>query len=224
MASWFTITSSVTLAPGKSVNIPFTLNIPQGAPPGGHFAVIWWNTAPVGSSTGSAAIVTRAGILAYVNVTGQVNESASILKFAPTGGGYFFNLIPSDFDVVLSNTGDDYIQPTGNILVKNMFGATDESFSVNASGGVQILPQSKKNLPVSIDFASGGFGFGIYHADLTLHYGGTNREIDDSTTFIVITWQSILPIALALCLAIFGIIWGIRRYNRWVIKKATAEK
>lgn len=223
LVGWFTVASSVTLAPKESTNIPFTLSVPKGAPPGGHFAVIWWNTAPVGSKAGSAAIVTRAGILVYLNVTGQVNESGSITRFAPTNGGRFLTGFPTSFDVMFNNTGGDYLQPTGDIQITNMFGASVASFSVNKNNSAQILPQSEKDLPVSLDPPQGNIGFGIYHAELTLHYGESNKEIGDSYTFVVVTWV-LLPILLALLLIVFGIVLGVRKYNQWVIRKATMGK
>jgi hypothetical protein len=220
LAGWFTIPSSVTLAPGQSENVPFTLNVPQGAPAGGHFAVIWWNTASVGTSTGNTSIVTRAGILVYLNVTGQINESASIANFAPTGGGRLFDHFPSSFDITFNNTGNDYLQPVGGIVIKNMFGATVGSFSVNKDGGAQILPQSSKDLPVTVESAPGSFGFGVYRAELTLQYGETGKEIDASYTFVVITWQLVLIVLVILFLILFGIVWSVRKYNRWIVRKA----
>lgn len=223
LAGWFAIPSSITLAPGQSENVPFTLNVPQGAPAGGHFAVIRWNTASAGTGTGSTAIVTRAGILVYLNVTGQISESASIASFVPTGGGRLFDHFPTSFDVVFNNTGNDYLQPVGGIVIKNMFGATDAMFSVNEGGGTQILPQSEKNLPVTVASAPGSFGFGIYRAELALHYGETGKEIDASYTFVVITWQIVLIALVILFLIILGVVWCVRKYNRWIIRQATGK-
>jgi hypothetical protein len=222
LTNWFVLPSSTTLAAGESENIPFTLNVPQGAPAGGHFAVIWWNTAPAGAGMGDTSIVTRAGVLVYLNVTGQIDEAASVTHFAPTGGGHLFDFFPTNFDITFSDTGNDYLQPVGNIVIKDMFGLTDATFSVNKDGGEQILPQSAKDLPVTVESPSGAFGFGVYRAELALHYGQTNQEIDDSYTFVVITWQVVLLILIVLLLVLFGIARGVRKYNQWVIRKATA--
>jgi hypothetical protein len=224
LASWFTVPSSITLPPGQSENVPFTLNVPQGAPAGGHFAVIWWNTASAGAGAGSTAIVTRAGILVYLNVTGQINESASVTQFAPVNGGHLFDTFPISFNVTFSNTGNDYLQPVGGIVIKNMFGATDASFSVNKDGGAQILPQSEKDLPVTVESAPGSFGFGIYRAELTLHYGESGKEIDDSYTFVVITWQVVLVVLIVLLLLLWGVMWAVRKYNRWIVRRATGGR
>jgi hypothetical protein len=103
-----------------------------------------------------------------------------------------------------------------------MFGGTVASFAVNKDGGAQILPQSEKELPLSVDVAPGKFGFGVYRAELALHYGAAGKEIDSSSTFVVITWQIVVPILIILLLVLFGIILAVKKYNNWIVKKATA--
>ncbi len=81
LADWFHTDASVTLKSGEDKKVPFQLIVPAYAPPGGEFAVIWWGTNPPTSATSSeqqVSIQTRAGILMYVNVSGKINNAASI--------------------------------------------------------------------------------------------------------------------------------------------------
>ena len=67
------------------------------------------------------------------------------------------------------------------------------------------------------------FAFGMYNAELSLSYGQDDQTAEASFRFFVIPWQ-LLSIIITM-LAIFGFFgsWGLRRYNRWIIKKAQAD-
>ena len=54
LSSWFVMQSSITLKPTEQRVIPFTINIPSNADPGGHYAVIWWSTASPQESPATA--------------------------------------------------------------------------------------------------------------------------------------------------------------------------
>ena len=102
LASWFKTRDDIVLGPGEFQNVPFTLTVPKDAAPGGHFAVIWWGTASPESK--QVSIVTRAGILVYLRVSGEVNESAELLKFAAEGG-FFQTKMPENFVISFKNSG-----------------------------------------------------------------------------------------------------------------------
>ena len=80
LTSWFKMPQSVTLEPGEDIRIPYEIVVPEDAPPGGHFAIIWWSTNPPGGP-GGARIVTRAGIVTYIRISGEIIESANVLNF-----------------------------------------------------------------------------------------------------------------------------------------------
>jgi len=82
LANWFNLPKNATLEPGEQKRIPFTIEIPQNAPPGGHFAVIWWGNAPPESK--HISIATRAGILIFLRVSGEVNQRGG---FSSRSGG-----------------------------------------------------------------------------------------------------------------------------------------
>ncbi len=42
LGTWMSTQPSITLQPGESQSVPFTVVIPKDATPGGHFAVIFW--------------------------------------------------------------------------------------------------------------------------------------------------------------------------------------
>ena len=228
LGSWLDMPKSVSFEPGQSKDIPFTLKIPADAPPGGHFVVIWWSTAPPNAkSGGGTSIVTRAGILVYLNVSGEIKETASIENFSPENKANFFSWLPESFDVMFKNTGNVYLKPLGEIRVKNLLGITDAIYSVN-SYGAEILPQSGKSLRVlPKTMRWGGFGFGFYRATMVLNYGedeNRDKQITAETSFFVITWQIIVPVILLILLTFWLSTRGVKKYNRWVIEKYTRRQ
>ncbi|MEK7546781.1 MAG: hypothetical protein AAB536_01220 [Patescibacteria group bacterium] len=220
LSSWFKIENGVPLKTGESKDVPYILKIPEDAPPGGHFAVIWWGTSPPDNSGGGTSIVTRAGILVYLNVSGQIQETALIDKFDTADGSRLFSRIPDNFNIVFKNTGNVYLKPSGKIVIKNVFGITSAILSVNRYGA-EILPRSQKEIRATPESAGwGGFGFGFYRAVLSLNYGGNmNKQVNGEIGFFVVTWQIIVPIVLLLLLIFWIATRGVKKYNQRVIER-----
>ena len=68
------------------------------------------------------------------------------------------------------------------------------------------------------------FAFGMYNAKLVLTYGQDNKTAEDSFRFFVVPWQLLSIIIIILAAVGFLGFLGLKRYNRWVIKKAQAGK
>ena len=218
LANWIKLPESVTLEPAEQKRIPFTIEIPQKAPPGGHFAVIWWGTAPP-QGPGQVSIVTRAGILVYLQVSGQVNESAEVLRFSAEGKRFFWGKMPESFVVSFRNSGNTYQKPQGEILIKNIFKGKIVDFGVN-DVNVIFLPDTEANLRIAKKFNKPPFAFGLYKAELVLRWGEKPESIKKSIWFFVFPWKQALGGIIALAILFFGLKKGIRKYNQWIIKKA----
>lgn len=238
IASWFEFPSAVTLGPREQKMIPFTIKVPEDAEPGGHFAVIWWSTAPPVAEPGApgVAIVTRAGILVYLRISGEIDESGQLKSFSTSNQKRFLNYLPINFSIVFEATGNVHLKPIGEIKIKNIFGRTREILKVNEFG-LSVLPQSKKTYEATwgpkelvgqkkSGFFSQlknewkGFAFGFYKAELQLEYGEDKKQAEDGFIFFVIPWRILLIAILVLAVLSFGIVKGIKRYNQWIIAKA----
>lgn len=220
LANWFKMEKSVALKAGEQKEIPYTIEVPKNAPPGGHFAVIWWGTAPPGG--GQVAIVTRAGILVLLQVSGEVNEKGDVIEFSLPKGKFFVFKLPEDFVVNFKNQGNTYLKPRGEITVKNIFGSAIVAFNVNAKERI-IFPENTQLLDVAKKFDKPPFAFGFYKGELTLRWGEKPESIQKNIWFFVFPWKTVLVVIIILAALLLIVTKGVKKYNQWIIAKYTKK-
>lgn len=214
LPSWFKMPASVDLPAGGQTTIPYSIVVPADAAPGGHYAVMWWSTAPPAEKGSGVAIITRAGILVYLRVAGDIKESGNLVL---TGRRFYFGF-PVNFSASFTDTGNVALTPQGTLEIKGLFGPV-ASLPFNQYG-MTLLPQSPQNFDFS--WPGNGFYFGPYQAVLTARFGESNQVITQSQWFFLITYQ-VLAVIIAIIIIAFVLPWLIRRYNKWIIKKARGE-
>ena len=68
------------------------------------------------------------------------------------------------------------------------------------------------------------FALGMYNARLTLSYGIEGKTAEASYRFFVVPWQLLSIIIVILGIIGFLAFVGLKKYNRWIIKKAQGGK
>ena len=217
LVTWFKIPSAVVLNPGESKQIPVAINVPKNASPGGHFAVMWWGTAPPSEAGKQVSIVTRAGILVYLRVSGNIVESAEISSFR--ANSRFYTKFPISFSLLFKDTGNVALKPGGEITVSNIFGVVKIVLPVN-NDGANVLPQSSKRF-VS-QWENSEFLIGPYKATINLTYGESKKTISQTYWFFAVS-RNFIYILLGLIIVLFFIPKAIKKYNRWIIKKTKGD-
>jgi len=246
LATWIQVSPSVTLKPLDRVKLPYRITIPDDAIPGGHFAAIFWNNAPPNDlNTGEVGVGSKIGILVLLKVSGDITEAGSFIGFGTENNKTFFTTPPVNFWYRFENAGNDRVKPSGTILVRNTFGLKSAEFNANPTDG-NVLPQSIRKLtaswlekdhwgnevkpPQDKSFMSMAmyelkhFHFGRFTAHLNLEYGTEGKTANAKVSFLIIPWHALVIIIPTLfILLVLGIIF-LKRYNRWIIKKANATK
>jgi len=238
LASWIQASpSKVTLGPGQEKRIPLTIEVPENADPGGHYAAIFWSTVPPEGGGSGMGITMRVAALVLLRVSGEVIESGEILDFR--GHKEIVNYLPINFDFNFQNTGTIHLKPRGEIVIKNIFKKIVEILPVNLEG-YNVLPDSERSFSVGwllnseilqekggflaeLKKEKAGFGLGYYKADLNLEYGEKKQTSQASFGFWVLPWRILLLSFLILLILIFSIIQVIKRYNAWIITKAGVQ-
>lgn len=233
LAAWIkTDTTRVDLQPDAKGVVNFTINVPADAAPGGHFAGIFFSTTPPDS--GNVKVQQQTGTLVILRVEGQIREAASAASFKVRGSGNVSRL-PVTFDLRLQNSGNVHIRPQGTIVIKNLMGGESETLSLNDANGA-VLPNSTRlfdatwkkdtsDVPPTGFFGQlkeqwFNFAIGPYTATATITYGQSKQTLVISTKVTIIPWQLLIVEALILVVVILIIVFGLKSYNKAIIRKA----
>ena len=244
LATWIKVPKEITLEPGETKTIPFSIGIPQNTEPGGYFAAIFWGSMPPEIKEGGQIMVgTKTGILVLLSIPGEIKGEAGILEFSTKDKEKFFSSLPISFIYRFQNTSQDRIKPEGEIEIKNIFGKISAVLPANKVEG-NVLPRSIRKFEViwadkikdtnieetQGDTKTGFFGavkkqwsdfhFGRYVANLNLIYGVKNETAQASFSFFIIPWQLLIVIIILLVVILIVGRLGIKKYNKWIIAKA----
>ncbi len=231
LATWLQTESSVTVATGETIKVPYTITIPADVEAGGYFAAIFWGEQdPTVATAGEVAIGGKLGVLILLRVAGDIVEEAGITEFESQGGAKFYSNTPITFSYKFSNSGGDRVVPLGDITITNVFGGETAVVPANSTEG-SVLPSSARRFQAvwgdttststegffgAVKVQASDFHFGPYTAKLAVVYGATNQTATSDFMFVIIPWQLILTIVFLFMVGIFL----LKRYNAWIISKS----
>lgn len=237
LASWIKIdTASVTLELGETREIPFKIEVPANAEPGGHYAGIFFASGGSASGGGQIGVQSKLGSLIILTVDGNIREQASI-KSVTVKGPTTVGRPPVSFEIRIQNGGNVHVKPKGKVTILNMFGGEVQTLT---------LPQDKNVLPgqtrlfeaswiknavsakkgsffseIGSEFSN--FALGTYTANVEATYGQNDTTILGKVKFTIIPWRALTVVAIGLILVIFFLTYGLKSYNKMVIRKAQAS-
>ncbi len=182
VGAWITFSSQkITLNPGQSQDVPFSLQIPGKVRPGQHGGgIIARDATSQTVSSKSHSIHTDVqvhmqeilGVL--VNVPGTTVEKLSVTRIIYDRKSTSQNLL-----VGLANSGTQMLHPSGILQISDKKGILRQSVSMKLAA---ILPQTAINYPVSIENTV--LNSGIYTARISLSYEG-GHNVSYETNFII---------------------------------------
>ena len=238
LPTWMKTEPKITLEPGETKIIPFSIEIPKEADPGGHFAAIFWsNVPPIEAGEEQMVVGARIGTLVLLRVSGEIREGGGILEFGTENRIYTH--LPISLFYRLANDGNNWLRPEGEIKISNIIGLQTAILDANPVKG-NVLPGSVRRFDIEWGMQGetteeGGFlaiighqwrnfAFGPYRATLTLRNGilpesETTEGFKSSFWLFVIPWQLLIIIIIVLIIVGFLGAKGLNKYNRWVISK-----
>jgi len=243
LADWIEIEKGpITLSPSEQKVIPFTINIPSPADPGGHFAGIFFGTQPPqpkAEDETAIGVSGKVGSLILLRVSGDVREEGELIEFSLKDGKKCYTHLPVDFVIGFENSGNVHLKPKGEVEIVNIFGRTSGIVEVNKGrmlGGKNVLPETVRHFEISwikqeiekppqgflekLKAEKDNFAFGRYRANLVLDYGTKGQKAQATIVFWLFPWHLILVSTLATALLVFLIVLGIWKYNLWIVKRA----
>jgi len=212
LAKWVSAEKEVNIPAEKTVEVPFTITVPQDASPGGHFAALMISTKPK-SPVGDQSQVQTAQVISsliFLRVTGDITENSSIRSFRTTN--YFLSKPEATFELRIENKGNVHVQPQGEITIYNMWGQERGQVKVNQQSLFgNVLPNSVRKYSFTWTGEWSPTDIGRYTAVATLGYGFDEKQfMHADTAFWIIPWKFLL--------AMFAVIGGFIALMSWAIK------
>jgi hypothetical protein len=164
-----------------------------------------------------------------LTVSGKITENLSVKEFSVShngASGSFFQSGPLNFVERITNSGNVHEQPTGNVVIKDMFGRKLATLPVNQPPG-NVLPGSTRKFSQNLDKSVIGTKhmFGHYTATLSLVYGAGNKKtLTASTSYWVIPFKTVAIVIGLLIIAFFALRFAIRRYNRYILNRSNRNR
>lgn len=215
-SSWITLDQpSILLPPQGKQEVLATVNVPQHAEPGGHYASVLFEQmiqdAP--SSQSHVAVAARLAVLVFITVSGDIREAGQILGATPGSkcsavvcgldAPKFLDKGPVPFSFIFNNTGNVHVRPKGTITIYQ----GKQKIATLPVTDRAVLPNSQRKFDITWDRV---LLSGHYTAKLHLVYGSKNYTLDATTDFWAFPWQLLLGVA-AIGLLVYGVVLS-RKY------------
>lgn len=223
LSQWIVLENKEVLIPaygGKE--IPFIIDVPEGASPGGHYAAILAGTRPPEENIGGSVIKVSSLLasLVLLNVKGDIEERGIIREFSSDKSVY--DNADVNMTVRFENLGNVHLQPLGEIKVYAPFNKLKKTLTLNHNSEFgNVLPQSIRKWSFNWKGERNILEMGRYRAELVLGYGENGRQADNRVIYFwVVYWKPVLIASTILILFILLIIITVRSYIRRAIRNS----
>jgi hypothetical protein len=232
---YMTIQKSATIGAGKSADIPFSVIIPKNVGAGSYYSAVRFSAQ---SANGQSNLnLSGSSIsLIFVRVPGQANDSLQMTKFGAftpnsdassgTYASFYGATAPKYISYELKNAGNVAEQPTGSMLIKNIFGKQVKLYqNINPNKNLVLIDQTRRidlclnpqqvtktvnGVKTQVEQCNNySFKPGRYTAVMDLFYGtngSSSREIKATASFWYLPpWFITVVVVVLLVLA--GVVW-----------------
>lgn len=209
------------LEPNETKEVEFTIDVPQDATPGGHYAMILFTPAIVQEEEIAGPLIEhKVGNLIKMTVSGEIYESAEIVEFSAP---YFSEFGPIDLTLRILNDGNTHIPTSGSVKIYNTLNQEVAEWEIQSAN---VFPTAIRAWDTTWE---GKWRFGLYNAEVEVMYGSEDTPLTADVFFWIIPWRLILAITAVITLLI---IWGYAiekknkstRKNKSIKKENTAEE
>lgn len=217
LAEWVSISGSeFTIKAEQTMEVPFTIKVPENAPPGGHFSAILIGTKSLSDGAEATKVETSQVVTAliFLRVTGDIVEDGQVREFRSTAS--LSERPEMGFELRFQNLGNVQIIPQGEIRIFNMWGQERGIIPVNRQTMFgNVLPGQIRKYSFSWSGEWSLADIGRYTAVATLAYGDEQRQFASSeTSFWVLPWKIVLTVLLVLAAFIMILVWSVKLYIR----------
>ena len=222
LGAWTVLSQSeVTLAPGKNVDVPFTVTMPDNADVGEHDGCVVFASADdvVDNSAGNVQIHTRQAIRLVATVPGDLKRDITIqsFDFKPTDGKALY-------DVALKNVGNVSADVDVKVTVHSLFG----NVLYSNGGGYPVL--SNQVLQQQFEQTNKPLFGGWYTAQASIQYDKKAGEFGVSNASSLITKESpsiivfMAPQPLGAVIMLLGLLAIVGGLGYWLMLRRREKR
>ncbi len=201
------------LEPNESKDVPFTIDIPQDATPGGHYTSILFTPVIVEEEVVGPLVEHKLGTYVKLTVSGDIKESAEITEFSAP---FFSEYGPIPLTLKILNDGNTHIPVSGTVTIKNTLGNEVAEWIIKPAN---IFPTAVRLWETEW---KGTWRFGIYKAEVELAYGVDDLPLSSEVYFWVIPWKVVIAVLVVVILLI--IVGYNKDKKKTELKKVKIEK
>lgn len=194
---------------GQRAVIPVTVFVPADAQPGGLYGSVLSSTASKsdGKAGARSSIVARIGTLFFITVPGPVHHEGSLKEFTTKESQKLFGSGPVDFRLLYENKGSVYVNPYGEIRIRNIAGKEVANIEVEPWFAMPGSLRSRE-----VEWKS-SFLVGKYTATASINRGYDNIVDTMEFSFWVIPVKLIALVIVVLALFILAIRFVVTRFE-----------
>jgi len=212
IADWIAVPEEpIEIGIGQTIEIPFTVTVPNDASPGNHIGGIFVGPKAekpeeIGTGVGFQLVP-----IVNIQISGDLIEDADIRAFSTKK--LFYGKPEISFTITIENKGNVAVRPRGPIEIKNMFGKQVGSIIVNDTAG--LIPPYTTRTYNGDWVGEDGIFFGRFVANATIVYGQIGvKSVLRSISFWILPLNIILPVLIGISIFVFGTYGMVRLYIR----------
>lgn len=187
------------IEPGGSIEVKYTLRVPDDAAPGGHYGVLFAETDERGLEGTGVARKKRVGNLMYVTVDGAYKTAGVFKEFILP---FWQTKAPVASSARVENTGNADFKAKVRTVAKDVFGRTKYSYT----GDPIILPATTRLIEMKWEAAP---NFGIFKIDQSVEFLEQKHQ-NSGYVLIAPKWAPVIVLVVITAGAAYAI---LRRRN-----------
>jgi len=210
LASWVSFTDKeITVPPGSTKEVNFTVHVPMDATPGSHFGAILLTKQPPAEFLNGTGVGYEVGSVMNLQIAGEIVEEAAISSFSPSS--LIYGKAQVHFSTKVENRGNVFVRPRGVLEITNMFGKkVGTPLPVN-DRGAGVFPRASREFET--DWLPDSFQIGRFDAVVTLSYGDTGSQtIWKEASFWILPANVIFPTLGGILFLVIAIYASLRMY------------
>ncbi|WP_051172541.1 WxL protein peptidoglycan domain-containing protein [Microbacterium indicum] len=212
--SWIAVDASqIRVAPGQSLEIPFTITVPDDAAPGDHPAGVVTSLAAAGDS-GTLAVERRLGLRVHLRVSGDLEPAVSVTGASVdvAAGWNPFAGATATVRYTLENTGNTRVTATDAVSLAGVAGLGRTTLGAQDAG--ELLPGSSITVARTIDGIAplGWVSGAVTIAPAAVGLGAQPlAAVTAEVSGAAISWSLVALLALVLVAAAAVVVLVLRR-------------